>query len=340
MHDAGDRNHRILLAAWPVGVPEPGHFGSDVTAVPTPGPGQLLLRTIYLSLDPAHRRAMQAGAAAAERLNPGDVMPGETVSQVLESRHPEYRPGEFVVSHNGWQQFALSSGQGMRRLDPGDAPISTALGVLGMPGLAGYMGLVYLGEPRPGQSVVVSAATGPVGGTAGQAARLMGARAIGIASSNEKCAYAVNELGYSACINYRSGALGERLAEVCPNGVDVYFDNAGGDVLTAVLHHLAPHARIILCGMNEAHHLEAPLPGSFLGPLIAARATLRGVVAEDHLPRLPELVRVVGSWIRNGQFRYREDLSDGLASAPAAFCRLLRGENFGKVLVRVAAEHL
>src|SRR3984893_1795455 len=246
MHDAGDRNHRILFTLRPEGTPVPENFGADTTAVPTPGPGQFLSRTLYLSLDPLYRAAMRGNCDASLRLNPGDVMNGETVAQVLESRHPDYRPGEYIVVRNGWQQFALSSGQGVRRLDPAKAPVSTALGVLGLPGLVGYAGLIYLGEPRPGQTVLVSAATGPVGCTAGQAARIVGARAVGIAGSREKCDYAVQELGYAACINPRSGDLAAQIRAACPDGVDVYFDNVGGEVLCCVVQFLAPHARVIL----------------------------------------------------------------------------------------------
>ncbi|HET9391563.1 MAG TPA: NADP-dependent oxidoreductase [Steroidobacteraceae bacterium] len=338
MHDAGDRNHRILLTQRPVGPPVPENFGTDTTAVPTPGPGQFLSRTVYLSLDPSYRPAMLEGARAPGRLSPGDVMMGETVSQVMESRHPDYRQGEYVAVRNGWQQFALSSGQGVRRLDPTRAPVASALGVMGLPGLAGYVGLVYFGEPRPGQTVLVSAATGPVGCTAGQAARIIGARSVGIAGSQEKCEYALKELGYAACLNYRAGDLGVQIERACPDGVDVYFDNVGGDMLATVLRYLAPQSRVILCGMSEAYNMESPPHGPFLGHVLNARATLRGILAQDHLQRLPELERVISGWMRAGQFRYREDVSEGLASAPAAFCRLMRGENFGKALVRVAPE--
>jgi NADPH-dependent curcumin reductase CurA len=340
MHNAGDRNQRILFMRRPVGTPAPENFGADTTAVPTPGPGQFLSRTLYLSLDPYYRPATQNSAQNSQRLNPGDVMSGETVAQVLESRHPDHRPGEYVVVRNGWQQYALSSGQGVRRLDPEKAPVSAALGVLGMPGLAGYTGMIYLSEPRPGQTVVVSAATGPVGCTAGQAARIVGARAVGIAGSQEKCEYAVRELGYVACLNYRDADFDVQVKLACPDGVDVYFDNVGGAVLATVLNFLAPHARVILCGMSATYNVEVPQPGPLLGPFLSARATLRGIAAPDHLSRLAELERVVGGWIRSGQFHYREDLTDGLASAPEAFCRLMRGENFGKALVRVAPEHL
>jgi NADPH-dependent curcumin reductase CurA len=321
MHDAGDRNHRILFSLRSAGLPEPQDFGADTTAVPTPGPGQFLSRTLYLSID------------AANRLTPGDVVGGETVAQVLESRHPEHRPGEFVVVRNGWQQFALSSGQGVRRLDPDSAPVSAALGVLGLPGLLGYAGILYIGEPRPGQTVLVSEATGPVGSTAGQAARLVGARAVGIASSEEKCRYAVEQLGFAACINNHSPDFAAQLRAGCPDGVDVYFDTMGGEIFTHALECLAPHARVVLAGPSEDYN-----PVASLTHLLKARGTLRGALAEDHLQRLPELQRVVGSWIRAGSFRYREDITEGLAAAPLALCRVLRGDSFGKVLVRVAPE--
>ena len=220
---------------------------------------------------------------------------------------------------------------------PERAPISTALGVLGLPGLAGYTGLIYVGEPRPGQTVLVSAATGAAGCTAGQAARIVGARPVGIAGSPEKCEYAIRELGYAACINQHSESLTEQLRAACPDGVDVYFDNVGGEVLSAVLKILAPHARVILCGMNETYGAEIPLSLAFV---LKARATLRGILVQDHLHRLPELERVVSGWIHAGSFRYKEDITDGLAAAPDAFCRLMRGDYFGKVLVRVAPEHL
>jgi NADPH-dependent curcumin reductase CurA len=263
---------------------------------------------------------------------------GETVAQVLESRHADFSPGDFVVVKNGWQEYAVSDGQGVRRLDPGLAPLSSALGVLGMPGLTGYAGLVYLGEPRPGQTVLVSAATGAVGSTVGQLARLMGARAVGIAGTDEKCRYAVDSLGYAACINYRGGDLRAAIRQACPEGVDVYFDNVGGDVLVAAIGNLALNARIVLCGMPAAYSMDAPPEhGPFLGPVVGARATIKGLVVYDHMHRMAEMQRVVGQWIREGRFHYREDVTDGLEHAPQAFCRLMRGGNFGKSLVRVAA---
>jgi len=331
-------NRRILFARVPQGLPVPGDFGQDAVEAPSPGPGQFLSRTLWLSLDPYLRNVMKGHALYGVALRPGDPMHGDTVAQVVESHHPGFAPGDVVVVKNGWQQFALSDGQGVRKVDPSIAPVSTALGVLGMPGLTGYAGLVYLGEPRPGQTVLVSAATGAVGSTVGQLARLMGARAVGIAGSDDKCRHAVEELGFEHCVNRHTDDLRGAIRRACPDGVDVYFDNVGGDVLAAAIGNLAMHARIVLCGMIEAYSLdEPPAHGPFLGPVVAARATIKGLVVYDHLHRMAEMQQVVGRWIREGSFRYREDVTVGLENAPEAFCRLMRGGNFGKSLVRVAA---
>ena len=333
-------NRRITFARSPRGLPTPADFGADEAPIPVPGPGQFLSRTVYLSLDPYYRNVMKNSPIYAERLAPGDVMIGETVAQVLESHHPGFAVGDHVAVRNGWQQFALSTGEGVRRLDPAVAPLSTALGVLGMPGLTGWAGMVHLGEPLPGQTVVVSACTGPVGSTAGQVARKMGARVVGVAGSAEKCDYAVRELGYAACVNYKDGDLAAELKDACPRGIDVYFDNAGGETLATVLRQLALGARVVLCGMIEAYSMDEPPPGPPLGSVVGARASLKGLVVYDHLHRFAEMNRVVSGWIREGSFRYREDVTEGLACAPEAFCRLMRGGNFGKALVKVAPESL
>lgn len=330
-------NRRILFARVPRGLPVPGDFGWDTAAVPSPGPGQFLSRTLWLSLDPYLRNVLKGHPLYGVALQPGDPMHGETVAQVVDSRHAGFAPGEIVVVSNGWQEYALSDGSGVRKVDPAAAPISTAIGVLGMPGLTGYAGLVYLGEPRPGQTVLVSAATGAVGSTVGQVARRIGARAVGIAGSQDKCRYAVETLGFEACVNRREPDLPAAIRRACPEGVDVYFDNAGGEVLAAALANLAREARIVLCGMIDAYGMDSPpTSGPFLGPVVAARATIKGLVVYDHFHRLEEMRRVVGRWITEGNFHYREDVTDGLENAPQAFCRLMRGENFGKTLVRVA----
>jgi NADPH-dependent curcumin reductase CurA len=335
-----ERNQRITFARSPRGLPVPEDFGADEIAIPVPSEGQFLSRTIYLSLDPYYRNVMKNSQIYADRLNPGDVMVGETVAQIVESRHPQFTVGEYVAVRNGWQQYAVSSGQGVRKLDASSAPLGAALGVLGMPGLTGYAGTVYLGRPLPGQTFVVSACTGPVGTTAGQVARHMGARVVGIAGSAAKCEYAVNELGFAACVNYKDGDLTAALKQACPDGIDVYFDNVGGDTLAAVTRNLALGARIVLCGMIEAYSMDTPPPGPWLGPIVGARATMSGLVVYDHMNRMPEMVKLISAWIRDGQFRYREDVSEGIASAPQAFCALMRGGNFGKALVRVGPERL
>lgn len=333
-----ETNRRILFARSPQGLPVPEDFGSDETAIPTPGPGQFLSRTLFLSLDPYYRNVMKNSQIYQDRLAAGDVMVGETVAQIVESKHPDYKAGEYVAVRNGWQQYAVSKGEGVRRIDPKVAPISTALGVLGMPGLTGFAGTISLGEPKPGDTFVVSAATGPVGSTAGQTARLMGARVVGIAGSKEKCDYGVRELGYAACVNYKEGDLAANLKAACPNGIDVYFDNVGADTLVAVIKNLALGARIILCGMIEAYSMDKPPAGPWLGPVVGARAIMKGLVVYDHMAMQPRLQRTVGGWIQSGQFKYREDIAEGLEKAPQAFCDLMRGKNFGKALVRIGPE--
>lgn len=330
-------NARITFQRVPQGLPVVEDFGADVAEVSTPGEGQFLSKTLYLSLDPYYRNVMKGSQIYADRLRAGDVMVGETVAEVIESHHPQFQAGDFVAVRNGWQEYALSDGQGVRKVDASLAPVSTALGVLGMPGLTGYAGTVFLAQPLPGQTFVVSAATGPVGSTAGQVARHMGARVVGIAGSDEKCEFAVRELGFDACINYKREDLASALKEACPRGIDAYFDNVGGSTLEAILGRLALGARIVLCGMIGAYSMDQMPQGPWLGPVVGARATMKGLVVYDHMDKMAEMTRVLSDWIAAGSFRYREDISDGLASAPEAFCRLMRGENFGKALVRVGA---
>jgi NADPH-dependent curcumin reductase CurA len=331
-------NARILLARAVRGMPSPEDFAADTQPVPSPGQGQILVRNVFLALEPYYRNVLKGMALYGAPLKPGDVMYGETLAQVVESHHPGFAAGDYVLGRGGWQLFALLDGGAARKLDA-DAPLSAYLGVLGTPGLTGFAGMVYLAPPRPGQTVVVSAATGPVGSTAGQTARLMGARVVGIAGSPDKCDYAVKVLGFADCVNYKSGDLKASLKRACPDGIDVYFDNVGGDTLAAVLANLALNAQIVLCGMIGVYNEDGPPVGPHLGPVVIARATMKGLVVYDHFNRLPELKKVVGGWIRDGKFHYREDIAERLDEAPAAFCRLMRGDNFGKSLVRISAEH-
>jgi NADPH-dependent curcumin reductase CurA len=328
-------NQRVVYARKVIGVPSPEDFELDSVPVSAPESGQFLVENLYLSLEPYYRNVMKGMPIYGPPLKPGDVMFGETLGRVVASRHDGFAAGDLVIARGGWQQFALLNGINVRKVAPSDAPLSAELGVLGTPGLTGYVGIVYLAPPRPGQTVVVSAATGPVGSTVGQTARLMGARVVGIAGTAAKCAYAIHELGFDDCVNYKDGDLKASLKGACPEGIDVYFDNVGGETLAAVLANLALHAQVVLCGMMGVYNHDVSPPGPHLGPVVVARAVIKGLVVYDHFSRFPELKKVVGAWIRDGKFKYREDVSQGLAQAPDAFCRLMRGENFGKALVQV-----
>ena len=331
-------NRRVVLHSRPVGEPKPSDFELVDSPVPKPGLGEVLSRTIYLSLDPYMRGRMDEGRSYAPSVELGQVMVGATVSEVVESHHPGFAAGDFVLGYDGWQAFAVSSGAGMRKLDPARAPISTALGVLGMPGMTAYVGLLDIGQPQPGETVVVSAASGAVGSVVGQIARINGCRVVGIAGSAEKCAYVVDELGFDAAINHRAQELGPALQGACPHGVDVYFDNVGGVVLDTVLRLLNRNARIPLCGMISQYNAATPPPGPNLRSLLVNRALIKGFIVSDHGDRLPAFLSDATRWVQEGALKYREDIVDGLDAAPAAFIGLLRGENFGKLLVQVGTD--
>lgn len=331
-------NRQIVLRRRPVGAPSVEDFALVEAPIPAPAEGEVLCRTIYLSLDPYMRGRMNPGRSYARGVELGEVMVGGTVSQVVESRHAGLAPGDFVVGYGGWQEFGLSPGGSLRRLDPRAAPISTALGVLGMPGLTAYVGLLEIGRPRPGETVVVSAAAGAVGSVAGQIAKLKGCRAVGVAGSPEKCAWVVQTLGFDACVSHRTADLVGALREACPEGIDVYFDNVGGRVLAAVLQLINRGARIPLCGLIAQYNALEPPTGPNLAPLLVQRALIQGFIVSDHAHRAEEFLREATPWVREGRLKYREDLVEGLAQAPRAFLGLLEGRNFGKLLVRVSPD--
>jgi NADPH-dependent curcumin reductase len=255
---------------------------------------------------------------------------------VLESRHPGLAAGDRVLGYDGWQSHAVAKGGGLRKLDPKQAPISTALGVLGMPGMTAYVGLLDFGQPKPGETVVVSAASGAVGSAVGQIAKIKGARAVGIAGAPDKCEYVVRELGFDACVNYKTGDLAAELKAACPGGIDVYFENVGGDVLRAVTTLLNQNARIPLCGLISEYNATDVTPGPNLRPFLFNRVLLKGFIVSDHLGRMGDFVKDCGGWLREGRLKHREDIVAGLETAPEAFIGLLQGKNFGKLLVRVA----
>ena len=331
-------NRAVLLQSRPRGEPKLSDFELVESPVPSPGEGEFLCRTIYLSLDPYMRGRMNDVKSYAQPAELGKPMVGGAVSEVVASNNPAFPTGSFVVGSTGWQAYAVSRGAGVRKLDPTAAPLSTALGVLGMPGMTAYVGLLDIGQPKPGETIVVSAAAGAVGSVVGQIAKIRGCRAVGVAGSEAKCEFVVKELGFDACVNHRSEPLVPALQKACPKGIDVYFDNVGGDVLAAVLRLLNPFARIPLCGLISQYNAAELPPGPNLFPLLANRALVRGFIVSDHGDRFADFYRDCVQWLREGRVRYREDVVVGLENAPEAFIGLLRGRNFGKLVVRVGAD--
>jgi NADPH-dependent curcumin reductase CurA len=337
-------NRRVLLKSRPVGEPKPSDFEVAEAPMPTPGEGEILVRTIWLSLDPSMRGRMNDTKSYSAPVELGQPMVGGTVGEVVESLHPGFTPGDFVLGYGGWQAYHVAKAGatpgpfGPLKLDPRAAPLSTALGVLGMPGMTAYVGLLDIGQPKPGETVVVSAASGAVGSAVGQMAKLKGCRAVGIAGSQAKCDYVVKELGFDACVNYKTSDLFTALKEACPKGIDIYFDNVGGDVLKAVLKLVNPFARIPLCGIISQYNATELPPGPNMGVFLVNRLTLRGFIVSDHVDRLPAFIADCATWIREGKLKYREDIVDGIDKAPKALIGLLHGENFGKLLVRVSPD--
>lgn len=335
-------NRQITLASRPVGSPTAANFTAVKVSVPTPGSGQILLRNLYLSLDPYMRGRMSDAPSYAAPVGIGEVMGAGTVARVEASHHPDYQPGDLVLAYGGWQDYMLSDGSGLSRLDAAMAHPSLALGVLGMPGFTGYMGLLDIGQPKAGETVVVAAASGAVGSVVGQIAKLKGCRAVGIAGGAEKCRYVIDELGFDECIDHRASDFPARLAAACPDGIDVYFESVGGAVFDAVLPLLNPKARIPLCGLI-AHYNDTKLPpgpdrlGLLTRTLLTKRIKMQGfIIFDDYGDRYGEFLKEMGAWLSQGKIKYREDIVEGLERAPQAFIGLLDGHNFGKLVVRIA----
>jgi len=329
-------NRQVLLKRRPTGRPVADDFEIVSTPLPAVKDGDVLRRTIFLSLDPYMRGRMNDGPSYAPPAALGQVMVGQTVSEVIESRNPAFTKGDVVVVYDGWQQYGCSNGQGLRTIDPSLAPISYSLGVLGMPGLTAYVGLLDLGQPKAGETVVVSAASGAVGSVVGQIAKIKGCRAVGVAGGHEKCDYVVRELGLDACVDHRRSDFAEALAAACPHGIDVYFDNVGGGVLKAVLGLINQNARIPLCGTIADYNAPELPPGPNLRPLLVKRAMIKGFIVSDHADRFPAFLADCAGWLKQGKIKYREDIVDGLENAPAALLKLFDGRNFGKLLIRVS----
>jgi NADPH-dependent curcumin reductase len=319
-------------------MPGPVNFEPFDGPMPVVSDGEVLRRTIYLSLDPYMRGRMSDAPSYAPPVNVGGVMCGHTVSEVVESRHPAFNAGDIVTGYDGWQQYAVSNGKDLRKLDPKGLPISTAIGVLGMPGLTAYVGLLDIGQPKPGETVVVSAASGAVGSVVGQLAKIKGCRAVGVAGSSEKCRYVIDQLGFDACINYKTDDLVPALGAACPAGVDVYFESVGGAVFAAVLRVINRGARIPLCGMISEYNATEIPGGPNLRPLLVQRALIKGFIVSDHADRVSAFLQECVPHVMSGRLKYREDLVHGLDRAPAALIGLLEGRNFGKLLVQVSPD--
>lgn len=329
-------NRQVLLKSRPEGAPTTANFELVEAPMPAVQPGEVLRRTLFLSLDPYMRGRMSDAPSYAAPVDVGAPMCGHTVSEVLESRNPAFAPGDVVLGYDGWQQYGVSLGTELRTLDR-TVPVSTALGVLGMPGMTAYVGLLDIGRPKPGETVVVSAASGAVGSVVGQLAKVKGCRAVGIAGSTEKCRYVVEALGFDACINYKTEDLKASLKAACPDRIDIYFENVGGAVLAAVIKQLNRGARIPLCGLIAEYNATENPSGPNLRPLLVNRATITGFIVSDHADRGAAFLQEMTPLVRDGRVKFREDVAEGLDAAPAAFLGLLQGRNFGKQIVRVAA---
>jgi NADPH-dependent curcumin reductase CurA len=333
-------NRRIVLASRPTGEPTAANFRLESTSIPVPAAGQVLLRALYLSLDPYMRGRMSDAKSYAEPVAIDGVMVGATVCRVETSQHPDFAEGELVLAYTGWQDYALSDGSGLNKLGSLAQP-SLALGVLGMPGFTAYMGLLDIGQPKAGETVVVAAASGAVGAVVGQIAKSLGCRVVGVAGGAEKCRYVTEELGFDACLDHRAPDLPAQLAAACPQGIDVYFESVGGAVFDAVLPLLNTGARVPLCGLISQYNASG-LPQDqdrlayLMGQILVRRIKMQGfIIFDDYGPRYPEFFKVMSGWLAEGKIKFREDRVSGLESAPEAFIGLLKGRNFGKLVVEL-----
>lgn len=341
MTDAQNTNLRIVLASRPVGAPTPENFRLEDIEKPVPAEGEVLLRSVYLSLDPYMRGRMNDAKSYADPVAVDDVMVGATVCQVVESNNPEFEIGEWVLAYTGWQSYGISDGEGLLKLGKQPTAPSYALGVLGMPGFTAYMGLLDIGQPKPGDTLVVAAATGPVGATVGQIGKIKGCRVIGVAGGEEKCRYAKEVLGFDECIDHKAADFEQQLQAVCDKGIDVYFENVGGKVFDAVLPLLNTGARVPVCGLISQYNATSLPDGPdrlsmLMGTLLIKRIKMQGfIIFDDYAHRYNEFAQDMTQWLAEGKIQYREHLVEGLDKAPEAFIGLLEGKNFGKLVIQV-----
>lgn len=336
-----DENLQVRLASRPEGRPSAANFTIVPGPIPEAGDGQVLIRTRYLSLDPYMRGRMSDAPSYAPPVKVGGIMVGGTVGEVVTSRDPALSPGDVVLAYTGWQRYGVQKAATVRKLDPAVAPVTTALGVLGMPGFTAYAGLTQIGRPQAGETVVVAAASGPVGATVGQLAKILGCRAVGIAGGPEKVAY-LRSIGFDAAIDHRAPDFADQLASAVPDGIDVYFENVGGLVWDAVFPRLNPFARVPVCGLVALYNATGAPPGpdrsaALMSAILRKSLTLRGFIQSEFAADLMgDFLGRATAWVRDGLLRYKEDIVDGLENAPEAFIGMLDGKNFGKLLVRVS----
>lgn len=342
MPQSSDINRQIVLAERPQGQPDENTLRLQTSDVPQPGDGEMLVRTVYLSLDPYMRGRMNDAKSYAEPVAIGGVMTAQVVGQVVTSNLKGYEVGDYVLAGSGWQDYALSDGTQVMNLGKTPDNPSWALGILGMPGYTAYAGLLKIGEPKPGETVVVAAASGPVGATVGQIAKLKGCRVVGIAGGAEKCKHVVQNLGFDACIDHKNDTMAKQLKDACPNGIDVYFENVGGKVLYAVLPLLNPFSRVPVCGVVGWYNLPGLPDGPDMGPAIIGtilrmKVKMQGFIIYDSFPvsLYRDFARDMTGWLDDGSVKYKEHMVEGLENAPEAFNQLLTGGNFGKMVVKV-----
>ena len=329
-------NRRVVLASRPAGWVSENNFRIETAPLPQPGDGEVLVKNLWLSLDPYMRGRMNDTKSYAAKQELGEVMIGGTAGEVIESRNPKFAVGDKVLGMLGWQQYGLSNGKGLNKIDVSRAPMSAFLGVLGMPGVTAWVGLLDICQPKPGETVVVSAASGAVGSVVGQIAKLKGCRAVGIAGGAQKCGYVAKELGFDACIDYKAGKLSEDLKAAVPDGIDCYFENVGGEILDGVLRRMNAFSRIAVCGLISQYNATQPYGVKNFQSILTNRIKVQGFIVSDRMElwakALPELI----GWVAGGKIKYRETVAHGLENAPKAFIGLLKGENFGKQLVKLA----
>jgi NADPH-dependent curcumin reductase CurA len=330
-------NHQFRLAARPVGEPKRSDWDYLEEAIRQPADSEVLVRTEYLSLDPAMRGWMNEGKSYIRPVQIGEVMRAGGVGEVIASKHPDFREGDHVYGTLGVQEYATLDGKSLTKVDTGVAPLPVYLGTLGMPGMTAYFGLLEVGQPQPGQTVVVSGAAGAVGSVVGQIAKIKGCRAVGIAGGTEKCRYVVDELGFDAAIDYKAQEVKKALRQHCPQGIDVYFDNVGGDILDAALTQLARGARIVICGAISQYNSTSGFkgPANYMS-LLVNRASMKGMVVFDYADRYPQAMREMAGWLSAGKLKTREDIVNGLETFPDALLKLFSGDNFGKLVLKVS----